>query len=217
MSAPEPAAARLLVPPGPPGPLHTFHEEIPDVLTIYFACAALGGSIALLQLVLGMFGFGGDELDTADGADALDAADGADAGLHLFSVRALSGFVLMFGLVGWAGTSAGWSEPVVALAAFLAGSSMLVLIAWILSLQQKLYSTGNLVPSDAVGEVARVYLRIPGASAGQGKITVAIGGRTAEYSAITAGSDIPTGAEVRVVRMSSPGVFEVELVGSLQT
>lgn len=180
------------------------------MLTVYFACAALGGGITLLQLVLGLFGLGGDELDAADGVDALDAADGTDAGMHLFSVRALAGFVLMFGLVGWAGTSAGWPDPVVAFVAFLAGASMLVLVAWILSLQQKLDSTGNLVPDDAVGEVARVYLRIPGSSAGQGKITVVIGGRTAEYSATTPGTDIPTGAEVRVLRMTSPGIFEVE-------
>ncbi len=178
--------------------------------TVYFACAAIGGSISLLQLVLGMFGMGGGELDAADGVDALDAAGGADAGLHLFSLRALSGFLLMFGLVGWAGSSVGWPESVVALVAFLAGTSMLVLIAWILSLQQKLDSTGNLIPTDAIGNTALVYLRIPGSSQGQGKITVKIGGRTAEYAAVTRGTDIPTGAEVRVVRMTSPGLFEVE-------
>ena len=184
--------------------------------TFYFVCAVIGGAFTVLQLVLGMFGMGGDELDAMDSVDALDIADAHDAGMHLFSVRALAGFVLMFGLVGWAGSSAGWPAPVVALVAFLSGSSMMVVVAWMLSLQQKLDSTGNLVPADAIGSTAQVYLRIPGASQGQGKITVEIGGRTAEYSAVTAGTDIPTGAEVRVVRMTSPGIFEVESTAAPQ-
>ena len=180
--------------------------------TLYFGCAVLGGAVVLLQVVLGLFGLGGDELDAADGldaADSLDAADGADAGMHMFSVRAVAGFFVMFGLVGWGGSQAGWSPLVTLAIAGLAGVTTLLLVAWLLSLQTKLDASGNVDPREAVGLTARVYLRIPGSGSGNGKITVEVGGRALEFEAFTSGDELPTGSQVRVERMTAPGLFEV--------
>ncbi len=180
--------------------------------TLYFGCAVIGGVVVVIQLVLGLFGLGGDELDSVDALDAhdsLDAADGHDAGLHLFSVRAVAGFFVMFGLTGWGGTASGWSAPVTLLIACLAGLTTLLLVAWLMSLQSKLDASGNILPAEAIGQTARVYLRIPPANSGHGKITVEIGGRTAEFEAFTHGEAIPTGAQVRVQSMPTPEVFEV--------
>ena len=65
-------------------------------------------------------------------------------------------------------------------------------------------------PQRAIGKVATVYLRVPGGRSGKGKITVSIQGRTVEFGAVTASDDeIPTGAECRVVAMTSSNTFEV--------
>ena len=93
-----------------------------------------------------------------------------------------------------------------------AGSAMMLLVAFIMTQYRKLASEGNLKPENAVGSTATVYLKIPGNGSGRGKITVSIQERTHEYQATTKGPEIPTGAEVRVVRMITENTFEVETV-----
>lgn len=193
-------------------------DWLPDEWTLYaiFAlCAALGGLVTLAQVVLGLFGLGVDALDAADAFDAADALDHSD-GLQFFSVRALSAFVLMFGLGGMAADSAGLAPLLSVIIAGLCGFTTLVFVAWLLSMQAKLASTGTLNPSGAVGGTARVYLRIPPAGGGTGKITVELQGRSAQYDAFTDGSELPTGAEVRVLEMTSPGTFRVQSLHEAQ-
>jgi membrane protein implicated in regulation of membrane protease activity len=125
-------------------------------------------------------------------------------------VRSLAAFVCFFGLTGLYGTTAGWSTLTSLLASLAAGGVMLVAVAWLFSMQKKLYSAGNLVPANAIGRTARVYLKIPAANSGKGKVTVSIQGRTAEYSALTRGAEIATGAEVKIVRQVTEDTFEVE-------
>jgi hypothetical protein len=87
---------------------------------------------------------------------------------------------------------------------------MMLVVVWVMSLQSKLYSEGNVDPENAVGQNAKVYLRIPGENAGKGKITVSIQGRSQEYEAVTSGPKLATGSSVRVVRQTTPNTFEVE-------
>ena len=94
----------------------------------------------------------------------------------------------------------------------LSGLAVMVLVAWVMRLQMKLQSRGNVDPRNAIGQTATVYLRIPAKDQGQGKITVSIQDRTHEFQAITKGPEIPTGAEVRVARMVTENTFEVEAV-----
>jgi hypothetical protein len=165
--------------------------------------------VLVLQTVLLLFG-GGDadhdgDLGHADGSD-----HGHDGAFGLLSVRTGAAFLTFFGLAGWGGARAGWSTPATIGAALLAGTVMLFAVAYLFSLQRKLYSQGNLDPQNAVGRPARVYLRIPAANSGKGKITVSIQGRTVEYTACTVGGELATGSEVRIVRQITPDTFEVE-------
>ena len=45
---------------------------------------------------------------------------------------------------------------------------------------------------------------------GKGKITVVIQGRSAEFSAITSGDELPTGTDCRLVDMTTEDTFRVE-------
>ena len=84
-------------------------------------------------------------------------------------------------------------------------------VAYIMTGLAKLQSSGNVSLDNAVGTEARVYLRIPAARGGAGKVTVAVQGRSIECKAMTAGPEIPTGAQVRVVAAGSDTV-EVQLI-----
>lgn len=169
--------------------------------TVYLACAVAGGAVLSIQLLLLFFGG-----DVADGEVDLDAADG----LSFFSIRAVASFLTFFGLFGIYGMEEGWSPGATAGAATGAGVGMMIAVAWLFSLQSKLHQDGNLDPSSAVGSPATVYLRIPGGGDGKGKITVRLQGRTAEYAAITDGPELPTGSDVRIVRMVNETTFAVE-------
>lgn len=180
-------------------------DWIPKKLSLelaYAACAGLGLLVVLLQLVLALFG--GDDVD--EGAFDFEG----DGGLDVLTVRGISSFLAVFGLMGWIGTAEGWPRALTLLAALGAGSVVLFSVALLLRSQRRLSSSGNIEASGAVGKHARVYLRIPAGNQGFGKITVELQGRTAEYAAFTRGPELATGSTVRVVSMSAPGTFEVE-------
>ena len=173
--------------------------------TVYLGCAALGGSVLVLQTLLLMLG--GDVDADAD----VDADGGHGSGAHdLLSLRAITSFLTFFGLAGWGGTEAGWTTPVTIGVAVLAGVAMLFAVAGLTTLHRRVYAQGNVKPANAVGTTARVYLRVPERGAGEGKITVSLQGRSLEYSAVSSGPALATGSEVRVVRMTTPNTFEVE-------
>lgn len=172
----------------------------------YALCAAVGAVVVVLQIGLGVFGGDTDHTD-------FDVDLDTDAGLHLFSVRTLSAFLTIFGLVGLIGTIEEWPRGITFAAAFGSGSSVLLLVALLLRMQRKLHSSGSMVAGAAVGGVARVYLPIPAANKGVGKVTVVAQGRTNEYAAFTNGEALPAGSQVRLLRMTTPGVFEVAKLG----
>ncbi len=174
--------------------------------TVYMACAAVGGLVLVVQLVLMLFG-GDVDADVDIDLDDVDAGDGS---FNLFSIRAVAGFLTFFGLVGWWGTSEGWGDIKTLLAASGSGLVMMAAVAWLFSLQRKLHSQGNVDFQQVIGKPAKVYLRIPADKSGTGKITVAVQGRSMEFLALSAGGEIPTGSDVRVVAMTSQGTYEVE-------
>ena len=94
--------------------------------------------------------------------------------------------------------------------AFLAGSSTMVIVAYLMFTFRKLASSGNIQPAAAVGKTARVYLKIPGNHEGRGKVTVVLQGRSQQFGAVTAGDPIPTGADCRLVGMTTDDTYEVE-------
>jgi hypothetical protein len=181
---------------------------------VYMACAAGGGALIVLQTVLALAGVADADVAGSDFDVHGDAHDGqhGDGSFHLFSLRAVFSFFTFFGLAGWAATSAGWNPALTVLVAFSAGLAVMLGVAWLLRAQSKLESAGTLRPENALGKTARVYLRVPASNTGRGKITVVVQNRSHEFNAFTNGPEIPTGATVKVVKLSTPDTFEVEPV-----
>ena len=182
--------------------------------TTYMACAAAGGTVLVLQTALLLFGVGDAHVDVdmhhdlGAGHDG-DAGEQHDGAFGLLSVRAVASFFTFFGLTGWLGVTKGWDPTLTVLIAVLAGLALMFVVAWMMRMQSKLQSKGNLDPKNALGLSARVYLRIPAKNSGLGKITVKVQGRSAEFNAFTLGKELPTGALVKIARMSTPDTFEV--------
>ena len=90
-----------------------------------------------------------------------------------------------------------------------AGLTAVYVVAWMMSSLAKLQSRGNLDLQNAVGSTAKVYLRIPAAKSGVGKVSLAMQGRRVECKAVTEGAEIATGTQVRVVGLSGTDTLEV--------
>lgn len=176
----------------------------------YLACATAGGGMLLVQFGLSLFGLGGD-MDVDADADFDTDGDG-DGSLNVLSIRAVAGFLTFFGLVGWAGTGAGWHPALTALAALAAGTTVMLLIASVMRMFRRLDESGNFDPNLAIGAIAQVYLRIPGGAIGKGKITASVAGRSVEFAAVTKGDALATGSNCKIVSLISADTVEVEAI-----
>jgi len=172
--------------------------------TFFLACALLGGAVLALQLALGLLGFDHGALD-------LDA-HGGDAGeaLQLFSVRSVAAGLTFFGFAGLALLALGVPLLLALLVALCVGTGAAVGVAMLMRALLALESDGTVHVERSLGEPATVYLRIPGARTGAGKILLTVQGRTVEYQAVTPELEpLPTGTAVVVVGIAGPDTVEV--------
>ena len=127
----------------------------------------------------------------------------------MLSFRGLVAAMAFFGLGGLTAQSAELPVQTVLLIAVACGGAamygMYSLMQWLASL----HAEGTVQMDRALGQPATVYLRIPGARSGAGKIQIDLQNRTREYLAETAGEPLPTGARVVVVGIVNPETVEV--------
>jgi uncharacterized membrane protein len=73
---------------------------------------------------------------------------------------------------------------------------------------------GSLSDKTLVGSTGNVYVRIPSAKSGIGKVLVTQQGRTVEYEAVTAGEELKSGTPIVVVGIISSTTVEVAVTNS---
>ncbi len=183
------------------------------------ACLACPATLILvIQTVMLLFGLGsGGDTDfetdiDGDGIDdaTQDISDGVSTDLRIFTVR---GFVAFFCVFGWSGLAMTRGGVVPGLAVTLAaifGLAAMFLIALALRWAMKLQYDGTVNLHNAVGVSANVYLSIPPARSGQGKVTALIQERLVECQAVTdEETPLPTGTSVVVTGISGGNVLVV--------
>lgn len=179
--------------------------------TAFLICAALGATLLACELVAGMLGFG-HEHDTDVGGDHdADNPDGHGNSLFgMLSVRTATAAVLFFGLGGLTARYYALEEWQAFGVAGGAGLLALYLVALAMRSLKGLKSDGTAKIGRAVGRTGTVYLRVPGARGGSGKVHLMLQNRTVEYQAVTAGEELATGKPVKVVAVVSSDTVEVE-------
>ncbi|TWT36669.1 hypothetical protein KOR34_16080 [Posidoniimonas corsicana] len=204
---------------------------------LFIICAAFGGTVLVIQFALMLLGFSDDfdaDLDAdvdveadagVDGDHRTSVGDAADADFDhpdtvwLFQMLSLKGIVAaltFFGLSGLWARSTGMSAGPTILVASGFGFAAMYVIYWLMKQLYKLRTSGNVDIRNAHGLTGQVYVPVPAASGGQGKVMLTIQGRTMEYEAITdeaeglaTGEDIVVtevldGDRVRVARLHFP-------------
>ena len=197
-----------------------------DIAVQVFYCIAVPATLVLLIQTILMF-IGMDE--DADGAGDVDvsgdavaddlpdvdegvfgensvseASDGAGLeGLRIFTIRGIVAFFVVFGWVGVVMAGFDVAMYITIPVAIVCGFAMMFLLALLFRAVMRLRSDGNTDNRNAIGTAGRVYLTIPAARSGEGKVYVMLQGSYVERGAVTDDEEsIPTGAEVIVIGVS---------------
>lgn len=159
---------------------------------------AIGASV--IFIIQTIMTFVGADADTGVDADFDGNLDGGDSPFQLFSLRNLINFLLGF---GWAGVSLYnviENNILLAIVAFLVGVLFIAFFFFIMRALLKLSEDNSFKIEDTIGKIADVYLSIPAAKTGKGKVFISVRGSTHELSAITNSVDeIKNGSLVKVV------------------
>lgn len=157
----------------------------------------------VVQSILTFIGADADadfDLDVDTSADGSDLSN-IEGGSNLYTFRNFVNFCLGF---GWSAIllQDGISSPVLlifvsALIGAALVAAVMYLFKWLSSMQQ----SGNInVQTQAAGCEGKVYLTIPAARAGAGKVQITIAGSVREYDALTESeAALKTGTSIRVV------------------
>ena len=165
-------------------------------LQIYWGVAIFSGVLFIIQTIMTFVGL--------DSGGDVDVDTGVDSGFHidspfdLFTVRNMINFLLGFGWTGVSFYNVINSLVWLNLLAIIVGLVFVALFFLIVKQFMKLSVDNTFKISDAVGKTADVYLSIPAAKSGKGKIHVSVAGAIHELGAMTEGNRIPTGAKATI-------------------
>ncbi len=181
-------------------------EPVMKILWVVTLAATL---VFLIQSILT---FVGADADTSADFDLDMDSDMSMDGASLYSFRNFVNFILGFGWSAILLQPSIPSWPVLILVSVIIGvalvAGVMYLFKWLASMQQ----SGNInLEKAAAGSEGTVYLTIPGARAGKGKVQITISGAVREYDAVYEGeSALKTGTPIRVVDVIDSNTLLVE-------
>lgn len=182
-----------------------------DLIQQIFALIALPSTVLIvLQTILLLIGIGGDS-DTDVDVDDIDGIDLPDDGLAIFSVRGILSMLCITGWVAVALLETSLPSGVSIGIAIACGIATLIGMAFLMRAINRLQSSGNIDVGNCIGKIGEVYIPVPAAGEGSGKVNLTVQEKFSEFTAITtAGEQLKTGSYVRVVAVNEAGVLVVE-------
>ncbi len=177
--------------------IFSFFNEQTTLMQVFWGSAIISTAIMLVQTILSLIGM--SDLDLDVGVDGgLDDCSGAD----LFTIKNIVNFFVGFGWAGISFRSYIESDLLLIFLSLLVGVGFVLIFIFIFKQLMKLESNSAVGADACVGRTADVYLRIPAARSGKGKIQLSLNGSAREFDAVTDDSElIPSGAVVTVVEV----------------
>lgn len=176
--------------------------------------------IFIIQSILTFVGADADSATDFD-LDVDTAMDGADlsnieGGSNLYTFRNFVNFILGFGWSAILLQDSISSTPVLIVVSVLIGIALVAIVMYMFKWLSSMQQSGNInLQKSAAGCEGKVYLTIPAARGGMGKVQITISGAVREYDAVTE-SDQPlkTGSAIRVVDALDSNTVLVEEINS---
>lgn len=179
-----------------------FFNSLDPLQRFFWVIACCASLVFIIQTIMTFIGLGTDaDIDAGPMDGAVDSVeDGELSGV--FSFRNLINFLLGY---GWAGVLLFDSiEKRFLLQIVAIAVGLLFVLAFVFMFRQvmKLSHDGSFKMKEAVGLRADVYLRIPAARSGRGKVQVSVKGSVHEIDAVTdSDTEIATGGQVEIVEV----------------
>lgn len=169
--------------------------------------------IFLIQSILTFIGIdGGDsDFDSVDSDIPDGDIHGGLDGMNLYTFRNLVNFLLGFGWSAILLQDSIDSVFVLMLVSILVGIALVAIVMYMFSLIARMQQSGNIdLPKQAPGCQGTVYLTVPGARAGEGKVQISINNSIREYNAQTEGETLKTGTPIKVVDVINASTVLIE-------
>ena len=198
----------------------TWWASLSLAMKILWGVTLTASLIFVIQSILTFIGAdsgdGGIDADVDSGFDTEVADATVEGGTNLYTFRNFVNFVLGFGWSAILLQDKIHSIPLLLVVSVVIGvglvTAVMYLFKWLSSMQQ----SGNInLYKAAVGCTGSVYIPIPGERGGEGKVQISINQSVREYNALTDGTPLKTGTQVRVVEVLSPETVLVEPLESL--
>ena len=165
--------------------LDTWWSGLTLIIKVFYTIGMFSTAVLGFQTVLAVSG-----LDGMDGDTDLEMSDSpGDGDLGFISIRTIFAFLVGFGWVGAILLKSEFSLWLVFLLAPVVGIALMVLIYLMMKALYSMRESGTLNYRNAVGEIATVYLPIPGGKEDSGQVEVMIQGRLMTVPAITSKPD----------------------------
>ena len=151
---------------------------------IFFWLGIAATLFLIVQIILMCFtSFGGDVDIDGDGDIDVDT----DSGVSILTVKSITAF---FAVGSWAGlltcavapANLQWLAVIIAI---IAGGAAMAVVVLIFRAMAKMQCNGALETDKLVGKQATVYISVPSARSGRGKITLNAQGKFLELDAVT--------------------------------
>ena len=194
----------------------TWWAALSPIMKILWGVTLAASLVFIIQSIMTFIGADVDGATDFD-VDVDTSMDGADlsnieGGTNLYTFRNFVNFILGFGWSAILLKDSIPSIPVLVLVSVLIGialvAAVMYMFKWLAGMQQ----SGNInLQKSAAGCEGTVYLTIPAARSGEGKVQISINGAVREYNAITESeTPLKTGVSIRVVDAVNANTLLVE-------
>lgn len=181
-----------------------FWEQLTVFEKALWFIAIAASTVFLVQLLLSFLGLHSDH-------DDIDAPGDVDGGFHVFTIKNFMAFLTLFGWTGLACLHSGLGAAATVGIGTLAGLAAMFMVAGLFYFTGKLGEDATFDSATAVGKQAKVYIPVPAARSGTGKVQLALGS-VRELDAVTDGGQLPTGTPVRIAAVLDGSTVVVERI-----
>ena len=197
----------------------TWWAELSPVMKILWGVTLTASLIFIIQTILTFVGAdadGGMDMDVnVDTDPGFGDAANLDGGTNLYTFRNFVNFFLGFGWTAILLQGHIRSTALLLLVSVFVGVALVTMVMYLFKWLSSMQQAGNInVYKSAIGCEGTVYLSIPGERAGEGKVQITINNAVREYTAVTDGDAIRTGAQIKVVEVLDSETLLVEELNS---
>ena len=192
--------------------------ELSLVMKILWSVTLTASLVFIIQSVLTFIGADADADFDVDVDTSMDGSDlsNIDGGSNLYTLRNFVNFILGFGWSAILLQDSISSVALLILVSALIGAALVAAVMYLFKWLAGMQQSGNInLQKAAAGCEGKVYLTIPGARSGTGKVQITINGAVREYDAMTESEEpLKTGVPIRVVDCLDANTLLVEEINT---